>query len=256
MSNKKMGFNRLLSLIMFIAGLSLVAVSAINASSYIAILGTAAFFWGAILLYLTPTKHVPLSYLEASTNFQLDNIERILTEFNLNEKGIYLPPKNLTDVESSLIFIPKSPQTLIPTTKSDENLRLRQNDGLFLTPPGKGLLKVMEKVGKVSFTKLDIRELEPTLKKILIEDFESAEKIETNVKQNLTTIVISGSLFSEICNQASQSPRAHNQVGCLFSSALACALVKVIGNPIIIESETTDPNTKTTTIQFKSIVEK
>jgi hypothetical protein len=50
-------------------------------------------------------------FLGASANGSADNIERILSEFDLSEKGIYLPPKNLKKIESSLIFIPKGPET-------------------------------------------------------------------------------------------------------------------------------------------------
>jgi hypothetical protein len=75
-----------------------------------AILGTAIVFWGAILFYILPVKHVPLAFIAASASSNVNNIERILFEFDLSEKGVYLPPKNLKNIESSLIFIPKVPQ--------------------------------------------------------------------------------------------------------------------------------------------------
>lgn len=71
----------------------MVAVSAFYASYFIAIFEVSLIFWGAILLYITPDKHVPLSLLNASAKANASNIERILTELNLSEKGVYLPPK-------------------------------------------------------------------------------------------------------------------------------------------------------------------
>ncbi len=94
---------------MFTLGLSLVIASAIYASSFLAILGLAIIFWACILLYITPVKHVPLTLLQASADSSTSNIERVITELNLTEKAVYLPPKNLKNIDSSLIFIPISP---------------------------------------------------------------------------------------------------------------------------------------------------
>jgi hypothetical protein len=94
---------------LFLLGLSLIITSAIYASSFLAILGLAIIFWACILLYITPVKHVPLTLLQASADASTSNIERVITELNLTEKAVYLPPKNLKNINSSLIFIPISP---------------------------------------------------------------------------------------------------------------------------------------------------
>lgn len=69
-------------------------------------------------------------------------------------------------------------------------------------------------------------------------------------ERKLVKITITGNIFSEICEQTNVNPLAHAQVGCILTSAIACALAKTSGKPIIIENEICDQKTKTTTITF------
>ena len=84
----------------------------------------AIIFWGVILLYITPSKHVPLTLFNASAEAAAANIERLILELNLSERGVYLPPKNLKNTESSLIFIPKTPKTPLPTPEETNEKQL------------------------------------------------------------------------------------------------------------------------------------
>lgn len=167
MQNENASFNQIVKVIMIAIGLGLIIASSFTASAYMAIFGTAVIFSGVILFYITPTKHVPLTLLNALANSSLDNIESLLFKFNSSEKGVYLPPKNLKNTESSLVFIPRNPQTPIPLAEENEEIPcLEQKDGLFLTPPGKGLLQLFEKEGTTEFIKIDLQTFEQTLPKI------------------------------------------------------------------------------------------
>ena len=85
-------------------GIIMIVFSALNNSSFRAILGVSVAFWSVLLLFFTPTKHTFLSLLKASASAGGSNIERSLIEFNSEEKGVYLPPQNLRNFESSLIL--------------------------------------------------------------------------------------------------------------------------------------------------------
>lgn len=100
---------RIATYAMLVLGVALLLVSAFYASSFLSIVGLAILFWACILLYITPVKHVPLTLLQASADASMGNIERVITELNLTEKAIYLPPKNLKNIDSSLVFIPVPP---------------------------------------------------------------------------------------------------------------------------------------------------
>lgn len=244
--------NKVPIIILLGLGIALIIGSTFYASSFLAILGLALVFWGIILSYVTPEKQVPLILLNASADTNYDNIERILTEFNLTEKGIYLPPRNLVNIESSLIFIPQQPNATLPKPEeTTEKLISSQRNGLFLSPPGLALSRLLENEFGKSFTKTDLFHLQILLPKLLIENIEIAENVDVQIEEKTITINISGNLLNSACQEISDKQRAHTQVGCLLSSALACVLAKATGKPIVIQKESLIPKTRTTTIEYR-----
>jgi hypothetical protein len=237
---------------MLALGVSLVIVSAFYISSFLAILGTAISFWALVLLYITPAKHVPLTLLNASANVDSSNIERLLAELDLTEKGVYLPPKNLKNIESSLIFIPQKAKTPLPTPEeTTEKLYSEQKTGVFITPPGLALSQLFEQEHGSSFTKTDLKHLQSALPQLLVENLELSENAEIYLQESTITIEIVGSILNSICHETDNQPRTHMQVGCLLSSALACVFAKTTGKPITIQNETQTLENKTTTIEYR-----
>ncbi len=235
---KHLAFNRLSKYLLLLIGIVLVVLSSIYVSSYLAIFGSALIFWSIILFYITPSRHVPLGFLDDLSSTLSDNIERLLTEFDLTAKGIYLPPRNLQDIESSVVFIPKKAGVPLPTPeKVTEKIFSKEREGLLLTPPGFGLSQLFEKEANVSFTKIDFTYLQRNLPKVAIDILQIADNVELDLNDNLVTIKVTDSIFNETCRQASKQPRSHAQVGCLLASAFACVLAKAIGKPIVLESE-------------------
>jgi hypothetical protein len=234
---------------MLILGVILVVLSAFYPYSFLAILGTALIFWSTILFYITPEKHVPLVFLHPLASSNADNIERILSEFGLNEKGIYLPPRNLRDIESSVVFLPKRANGTLPMAEGiTEKLFSKEKEGVLLTPPGFGLSQLLEKELNTSFTKVDFTYLKLHLPEIIIGELQIVDNIKLDLVGNLVTVEVTGSIFNEICRQAGKQPRSHAQVGCLLSSTFACVLAKAIGKPIVIQNETR--NKKNTSMEF------
>jgi hypothetical protein len=256
MDTEKSRMNRI-SYIILLIGLILFLVSMISASSYVAILGTAAVFWGIILFYIKPSRHLPLDFFDILTQSQFSNTERILNTFDSNEKGIYLPPKNLRNIESSMIFIPKFSETVLPIAETDneELLYSKQTNCLFLTPPGIGLSKLLEREGSITFTRVDFKTFKETLPKILIDRLELAEELEINTEDGHIAISITGSVFDDNCNQAKDYPRTHTQVGCVLSSALACILAKVLNQPILIQDDIIIDRSNVHKLHFQAVVD-
>jgi len=249
--------NRIAVFAMLTLGISLTVISGIYLSSFLAILGVGIVFWGAVLLYITPARHVPLTLLNASTAANAGNTERILTELNLTEKGRYLPPKYLKNYESSLIFIPEKPIQPLPKREetTEEKLTSKNPSGVFLTPPGMALSKLFEQQLRVSFTKTDLSYLQQNLPKLLIEHMEIAETAEIQTQNDKITIELTGNILNEICQETQKHPRTHEAVGCLLSSAIACAIAKATGKAVIIEKETQTPDNKTTRIEYQILEE-
>ncbi|MCW4009023.1 MAG: hypothetical protein NWF05_00170 [Candidatus Bathyarchaeota archaeon] len=231
-------FVRVATLALLALGVALVVASAFYGSSFLAIIGLAIGFWAAILFYIKPVKHVPLSLFTASADSIFSNIERVLIELKLTSKGVYLPPKNLKDIESSLVFVPKHPKTSLPTSgETNEKLYCDQKNGVFFSPPGLELCRMFERELGVSFTKVDLAYLQEALPKLMVTNLEAAEALEINVIGNIVVVEATGTLFCQLCQKTDAQMLTHNQLGCLFSSAIACALAKAAGEPVIILRE-------------------
>lgn len=255
--NGKISINQIVVFALIAIGIVCVGLSAFYASSYLAILGVSFIFWGGILLYITPSKHVPITFLTASTTTSMSNIERVLSELKFTEKGICLPPKNLQDPESSLVFIPKASKQGLPQPEETKMTELLSNkrDGLFLTPPGFALSKLFEQKLGVSFTKTDLSHIQKNLPKLLIDDMEIAENLQIQVQDNKVIFEITGNVFKEDCQETQKFPKTHNAIGCLLSSSLACALAKATGKAISIENEELSKDGKATKIEYQIMEE-
>jgi hypothetical protein len=243
--------NKAIACTMLILGLASLSVSALYVSSILTFIGLGLTFWGALLLYVAPSKHVQLELLNATTTSTLSNIEKIITDSKTSGKGIYMPPKYLKDFESSLIFIPSKATQPLPKPEEVEEGKLysKNPNGLFLTPPGLALSKLFERELGTSFTKTDLNIIREKLPKLLIEDTEIAENVKIKTENNTTSIEISNHIFNQIC-QETRRLKLHESIGCPLCSAIACALAKATGKPITIEKEEQSQDGKTTRIEY------
>ena len=184
------------------------------------------------------------------------NIERIINELGLSQPGIYLPPKNLKNLDSSIIIIPKKSKITLPSyDEITDRLITNREDGVIITPPGASLCRLFEHELNHSFIKLNLKELQVKLPKLLVERMELAEKIEIKVQNSTVILDISRSILNKICRQTDLQPKTHKQVGCLLSSAIACALAKASGKPVTIKNENRNQETKTTHVEYQILEE-
>jgi hypothetical protein len=238
--------------IALITGVIMIVLSALNASSFLAILGVSVSFWSILLLFFTPTKHAFLSLLKASASASGTNIERSLIEFNLLEKGIYLPPQNLQKFESSLVFVPNKPGTALPTSdETTDKLFNEKKTGLFFTPPGLALSLMFENELGLSFRKISLPQMQKMIKK-LFQNLKFAEDAQIRIQDATITLEITGSIFNTLCHETRKNqPLTHAQVGCILASAFACVFAKASDKPITIQKDTLNPDTKTLIIEYR-----
>ena len=238
--------------IALLTGVLLIVLSALNNSSFLAVVGVSVAFWSILLLFFTPPKQAFLSLLKASASASGSSIDRFLKEFNLVEKGIYLPPQNLKNFESSLIFVPKTPGTALPTAiETTDKLFNQAKTGLFFTPPGLALSLMFEKELGLSFRKITLPQMQGYIKR-LFQNLKFAEDVHVQIKDRTITVEITSSIFNSLCSEASSNqPRTHVQIGCLIASALACAFAKASDKPITIQKDTLHPETKILKIEYR-----
>ena len=237
--------------IVLITGVLLIVVSTLNGSSFLAILGVSVAFWSVLLLFFTPTKHTFLALLKASASAGGSNIERSLLEFNSAEKGVYLPPQNLRNFDSSLVFVPKPPRTALPAAnETSDKLFTEKKTGLFLTPPGLALSMMFEHELGLSFRKINLPQMQQMITK-LVHNLKFAEDAQVRIQEKNITLEVTGSIFNTLCQETRNTqPRTHAQVGCILASAFACAFAKASDKPITIQKDTLNPATKTLIIEY------
>ncbi len=234
-----------------ITGLVMLVISALNGSSFLAILGVSVAFWSMLLLFFTPTTHAFTALFQASASASGSNIERSLIEFNSPEKGVYLPPQNLRNFDSSLVFIPKTPQTALPqSNETNDRLFTEEKTGLLLTPPGLALSVLFEHELGLSFRKINLSQMQQILTK-LIRDLKLADNVQVRIQDRNISLEIAGSIFNNLCKDTENTqPRTHSQVGCILTSAFACAFAKASDKPITIQKDTLNPETKALIIEY------
>jgi len=254
-------------------GAAALITSIVYVSSILAFIGLSLVFWGAILLYIQPEEYAKKVLLDAAVLPSLATLNQIMQELNYEGKAIYLPPKYLKDPEANKIYIPKqkngkppSPELIL---KDESRLFIKNSQGILLTPPGAQLTKLFEKTLGTSFTKVDLEYLQQNLPKLLIEDLEIAEDIEIETKNRKAAkeitdsvslietardtihVKITNSILQDLWRENRKHSHLYSRIGCPICSAIACAITKAAGKPVIIEKIEISEDGKTTDAKFR-----
>jgi len=88
------------------------------------------------------------------------------------------------------------------------------------------------------------------LRTVLTKSLKVAESVDIQVSNDTITVELTKSVFERICRETDNQPLTHRQVGCLLSSAIACALVKVVRQPVTIQRENLNLEKRITQIQY------
>ncbi len=159
-------------------------------------------------------------------------------------------PEPVSSLHVSLVS-EKARKAFLPTPQENtDKLCFEGRNGVFFTPPGLALSQLFEQELGVSFIKTDFEFVQQNLPKLLVEDFKLAEKVELQKQANRIIVVITGSVLHSAYDDPVNQTRTHAQVGGLLTSALACVLAKATGKPIIVQTETHIPETKSTYIEY------
>ncbi len=241
-------------------GASTLVASSLFVSSFFAIAGFSLIFWGTILLYIIPTKSNLALLVSAAAQPASVGIESILSQKGLVQKGVYLSTDfinsnpgifqkltSLEKTESAIVFVPEESHASEDTNYS---MGVSIKAGIYFIPPGGALCTVFEQQIGRSFSHVSLKDFAPTLENVMIKRLKLAESANFQIGENTIKIEIVKSLFERTCKQTDNQPKAHKQIGCILSSAIACALAKVIGQPVIIKNETRNPQTRITEITY------
>ena len=247
---------RLVRWLLLALGLTALAISIIYESTILAFIGLGLTFWGILSLYISLERYVKQTILTSTTIPSLMNLDQILSELKYEGKPIYLPPKYSRNFETTRIFIAKNKRSKLPTAEEiqqqGEKIFLKDPEAALITPLGLSLSKLFEKTLGTTFTKADLEYLQQNLPKLLIEDLEIAENVEietkykdtdeitdsvseNRIKNAIVHVKITNSIFKDICKENRKLSHICSTIGCPLCSAIACALTKATGEPIVME---------------------
>lgn len=259
MNKRKLFLHHVEAILLLFLGLLSLVVSITYAFSILAFIGLGLTFWGVLFFYITPSKHVKIDLLNPTVLSSLANIDQIMTELNCKGKGVYLPPKYLGTFDSGKVFLSSLDNTSVHVPRLEEieegMIFLKNPNGVLLIPPGLALTQLFEKELGMNFTKTDMEYLQVKLPKLFIEDLEIAEELKIEIEHNVVKIEIIGSIYQTLCNEAGKFRRVCDLIGCPVTSALACAIAKASGKPVIIEKEEKQLSEKIVRIQYQILEE-
>lgn len=215
-----------------------IVLSFIFTSFILAFAGLGLTFWSVLLVFLKTTRYVKAELFEATPISSLRSIDQVITHFNCQGKGIYLPQRSLKEFKGEKVFIPFKKELAIPSVEdvAEEGVLLENPHGICLTPPGLSLLNLFEKKLDKDFSKVDVEYLVGNLPKLFIEDLEIAEDFEMNPVRDMIHVRITGSVYNTVCREVEELSKVCKSFGCPLCSSIACALAKVTGKPIVIEN--------------------
>ncbi len=248
------GLTQILSFTLLGTGLAAFTASILYASSPLALIGLGLTFWGALLLYIRTEKHPKEALISKTAPPALATLNQLITELNFNGHAVYLPPKYLKDFESSKIFIPKQPETKLPAPeqmRAEAKMFVTDPEGILLTPPGAELTKHFENTLEISFTRIDLQHLASHLPRLFVEDLEIAANLEIGVSKHKVDVKIENSTYETVHTEAEKLPKVCGSIGCPICSALAGAIAKAAGKPVIIEREQTTEVDRTISVEYR-----
>ena len=208
-------------------------------SSVWAIIGLPLIFWGILLFFLKPTSLVKADLLDVASYSLLENVRRLVSEFNLKGKGVYLPPRYLKDLSGGLVFISAKDEVYVPTLdevgENEDKVFLKNQKGGFLVPSGVALANLCERELGTSFAKVDLEYLIINLPKVFVEALEIAKDFEFSRKGDGVNVRIEGSIYKDLCDISRKDSGVCESFGCPLCSSIACILARATGRPVVMD---------------------
>jgi len=200
-----------------------------------AFIGIALTFWGALLLYVRPTRFVKKEVLDSVILEPYMNYSKILDEFGYRGIPTYVSPGTLWGMSNTTLYIPKEDDKPLPSDEqlSGEEIFIENPQGLKLTPPGQPLSRLVEEDLGANFSTEDLEYLIFNLEKALVEGLEIVEGFNMEHEDGIVVVEVEGSIFHEGVNQLEDE--LDRCIGDPLSSALACIIARTTRQPVKIE---------------------
>lgn len=221
--------------------------------------GLSSLLIGFLILYLPESQESRGDNL--ATNLTLPlllNIENLLEELELDERGIYLPASGLGISPKVFVPLAQTPATIRPSLGSDSSRKVfvtvgdgTEDRGILLDPPGASILISIEQMQKQDFAATQLKDA-PMLLDAGLRNLGLAEL--SKFEQRNSTMVLEvklrrlGELEKKLRNVA---PKVVAQLGTPISSTVAAAVSKASGKYIRLKNTVLDSRESTLTVNLQ-----
>jgi hypothetical protein len=177
--------------------------------------------------------------------------DRIIKDLKDKVKGYYIPPypkdvylpDYLKGLKEAVVFVSAENDGKMPPIEEIAKGKFTSENpkGVFLAPPGSGLLTQIEEKFNVDFTKMELNDLCTVFPRLMLQDLNLAKEIEMQADENQVHLKIFDSLYKNLYN-VQNNLKSVNLLGCPIVSAAACALAKTSGKTVTIQKQRYSPN--------------
>ena len=237
----------------------------------LAFVGLGLIFWGTLFLLLGTPREVESGLLYDAATSEYSTINRIVNDLNFVGEAIYMPPYSksihVPDHQKSLkepiVFISQKKNTQILSSAESNFLDLgsieergagkfllKNGMGLFLVPPGLGILKDVENSLKIDFTKMDTMQFCQLISQVLLEKLNLAKAIETEKEGNIIKMKFRNSIYRNLFTTEDNLTSIH-LLGCPMTSAIAVGLTKASNKNVSIINEIVSNNNLIVEVWYK-----
>ena len=225
-------------------------------------LGLASLLIGIMTLYLPePTDRLAERLASDSSVPALLNIENLLDDLSLNEKGIYIPATGLGVCPKVFVPLTQTPLNRRPPLDLNNSRRVfitldekTRAGGVLLEAPGRNLLSELELALKLDFSKIEINDLHEKLESGL-RLLDISKSVVLDRQSDLTfTFQTELTAFGDLEVKLTKlTPRVFAQVGTPISSTIAAAVSKSTGEYVTFRQVSINPTDRKITATLELV---
>jgi len=251
-----------LSILFLISGITLLIFSIYSESQILALIGLGLSFWAALFLLIKPVKLVGGNLLYSAAVATYLTTDRIIKSLKNKGKIYYIPPypkdvylpDYLKALKEVVVFVSVENDGEMPPIEeiAKGKFTSKNPEGVFLAPPGSGLLTQIEEEFYVDFTEMDLNELCTLMPRFILQDLNLAKEMEMEPNENQVHLRIIDSLYKNLYN-AQTNLKSVNLLGCPIVSTVACALAKTSGKIIAIQKQQVSPDDLTIEVWYRIV---
>jgi hypothetical protein len=240
-------------------------------TTVLAFIGLGLTFWGTLFLLLGTPREVETNLLYTAATSEYSSINRIVNDLNYTGEAIYMPPypksihvpDHQKNLKEPIVFISQKKNTLNSSSAKDAFMDLGSIDergagkfllkngmGLFLVPPGLGILKDIEKSLKIDFTNMETMQFCQIISQVLLEKLNLAKSIETEKEGNIVKMKIRNSIYRNLFT-TEDNLTSIQLLGCPMTSAIAVGLAKASNKNVCIINEIVSNNNLIVEVWYK-----